>query len=116
MENPEILLDSNTPQGMAFEEIIAERLENDFKILQRFALMTLFYSTKGQSWIIGNGPDVFTLKQFGTFSKGWNLFSPNECTWHGVKCSTEQHNENNEVVTSIQLGTSLEITCNWNRF
>ena len=103
MENPDILLDTNTPQGMAFDEIIAERLDDSFRILQRFALMTLYYSTQGENWNIGSGPDVFSLKEFGTFSKGWNLFSPNECTWYGVKC--KKGSGGNDVVTSIKLGT-----------
>ena len=106
MDSPNALLDLNTPQGMAFEEILAEKLEDGFRIIQRFALMTLYYSTNGQNWAISNGPDVFTLKEFGTFSKGWNLFSPDECTWHGVKCRSEE-NGSTAAVTSIQLGTLL---------
>ena len=102
IENPEILLDSNNPHGRAFEEIIAESLDNSFRIIQRFALMTLYFSTEGQNWSVGSGPDVFSLKEFGTLSKGWTLFSPNECTWSGVKCKKENNGE--AVVTSIKLG------------
>eukprot|EP00980_Cylindrotheca_fusiformis_P024355 scaffold11783_cov120-Cylindrotheca_fusiformis.AAC.15 len=73
-----------TPQGKAFEYMskfdpyLADPCDKN--IAQRYGLITMFYSTKGESW---------------TSSDGW-LSDQNECSWEGVDCS-------NGVVTELDL-------------
>ena len=104
LDSPELLLDALTPQGRAFEIIKAERISNQLKLIQRFSLMCLYYSTEGSNWWFEEGSDTFSLDGYGTFSKGWHLLSPNECSWHGIDCTTQD--TGHTTVTSIKLGES----------
>lgn len=75
VEDPLLLLDPNTPQGKAFRNIFDENLDNDFRILQRFAAITFFYST---------GATEYTS---WTRNQGWKDFDEDECSWDGVTCT-----------------------------
>ena len=63
---------NSTPQRQALEWILADKYSSeglsDSRLLQRFALATLYYSTSGTEWRNGGG--------------GW-LTSRNECEWGG---------------------------------
>jgi len=66
-----VLLDSSTPQGKAFEQVLTEvPNQSDPRILsQRYALMTLAYATNVDGW----------RRRFG-----WNSFGNDICLWAGV--------------------------------
>jgi hypothetical protein len=69
-----VLLDPSTPQGQAFQHLLSEAEEAEvlpvpFRVTQRYALMTLFYSTDGENW---------------DNRIGWNGFADNECSWNGI--------------------------------
>jgi Leucine-rich repeat (LRR) protein len=74
------LSDSRSPQNAGLEWILANPLLDSYsarKVVQRYVLATLYYSTMGESW---------------TFSDGW-LSDQDECEWHSSEtaaaiCST----------------------------
>ena len=77
VEQPELLLDFSSPQGMAFQQILSEGRTDPFRIVQRFALMMLFFSTGGDNW---------------EFKHGWRDFDDDECRWMGVElCRMQDH-------------------------
>ena len=60
-----------SPQSLAFEWLVSDQTTNssvysDERIIQRYALATLYYSTDGSNWLD---------------NAGW-LSKENECTWH----------------------------------
>lgn len=70
----EILLDAETPQGQAMRQLVKEVEELgsepiQYRILQRYSLMTLYLSTDPTGW------DTRT---------GWNTFTEDECDWYGI--------------------------------
>jgi hypothetical protein len=88
VENPELLLDPNSPQGMAFEQILSEGRTEAFRILQRFALMVVYFSTDGEKW---------------EWNHGWEDFSEDECRWMGIAMCRMQP-DGNLAVAKISLG------------
>ena len=81
----ELLLDGETPQGMAFMWLLDETSSDPCDpeaIVQRYAVGTLYYATQGDNW-----------KQ----RQGW-LSSASECEWQHVKCEEL-------LVTELELGT-----------
>lgn len=78
------LLNNVTPQGMAFSWLVSEDPAADttlvnpcdhmMQIMQRYALVVLFYSTSGDSW---------------TDNSGW-LTLEDECSWAKVTCHADQ--------------------------
>jgi hypothetical protein len=74
----DILTDPTTPQGQAFVALVqAEEAVDEpatpFRVTQRYALATLYYSTKPEGWEI---------------NYGWNTFHDAECGWYGVDYTT----------------------------
>ena len=68
------LKDISTPQYRALLWLAEERFFqqwDDPTLLQRFALVTLYYATNGQEW---------------SDSSGWLEFSQTECSWVNVEC------------------------------
>jgi len=70
----ETLVDSTTPQGQALRQLVAEVEESGeepipHRILQRYALMTLYSSTNPSRW---------------KTSTGWQTFTGDECEWFGI--------------------------------
>jgi hypothetical protein len=101
VDDPEVLLDLDTPQGKAFElvyeqyqqdsqgrALVIRPQEDQYRILQRYVLMVLYYGTWGDDlWI---------------FNKGWRDFEDNECDWTGVEsCKGDM------AVTNITLGKTV---------
>jgi hypothetical protein len=84
----DILQNRLTPQGKAFEYMskFDTYLQDpcDKNILQRYGLITTYYSTKGESW---------------TNNDRW-LSGQNECNWEGVDCTSG-------MVTELDLGKCL---------
>jgi hypothetical protein len=91
----EVLLDETTVQGQAYLQLVMEEEDatkntSVFRVTQRYALMSIYLSTESDSWI---------------FDQGWNTFSANECTWHGLGPCEDSSNE--KVVTQLYLGKSI---------
>lgn len=84
--NVNLLRNRLTPQGKAYEymTLFDEYLTDPCgkNVVQRFALLTLYFSTKGDNWT----------------SKARWLSGEQECNWHGVDCV-------GNVVTNLNLGT-----------
>lgn len=87
----DILLDSTTPQGRAFDFLVNEDLylanPCGKTVEQRYGLVTIFFSTNGESW---------------TDNDLW-LEPIQECGWSGVVCDDDLS------VTGLNLGTSRSI-------
>jgi hypothetical protein len=81
--NPEGLFILDTPEGDAFSLISQEGLTSDLDIIQRYALVNLFFTTEGGGW---------------TDFEGWSTRS-DVCDWVGITCQ-------NLIVTGIDLGKS----------
>jgi hypothetical protein len=88
-------MDDSTPQGRAFSvlvvsEQLAESPTPPFSVIQRYALMVLYYSTSG-------GPSAWTN------SFGWNAYGDDECQWNAVDtCRFTE--EGYLAVTNLDLG------------
>jgi hypothetical protein len=82
VSNPEALFIPDSPEGDAFGLISREGLASDLDIVQRYALMNLFFATEGGSW---------------TNFEGWSTRKEVCDSWVGVTCQ-------NLVVTGIDLG------------
>jgi len=79
-----ILLDEDTPQGMAFDYLLDNDICGKTTIEQRYGLATLYFATNGLSW---------------TNNEGW-LGENQECEWYGVICDT------NPRATDLVLATN----------
>lgn len=86
----DLLQNRLTPQGKAFEYMskfdpyLADPCGKN--IAQRYGLITMYYSTKGESW---------------TVNDRW-LSEQNECNWEGVDCSSG-------LVTELDLGECFHL-------
>eukprot|EP00547_Thalassionema_nitzschioides_P016447 CAMPEP_0194235982 /NCGR_PEP_ID=MMETSP0158-20130606/3338_1 /TAXON_ID=33649 /ORGANISM="Thalassionema nitzschioides, Strain L26-B" /LENGTH=481 /DNA_ID=CAMNT_0038969607 /DNA_START=22 /DNA_END=1467 /DNA_ORIENTATION=- len=74
MNDDSRVVDPTTPQGKAFQDLVsAEELwpmRQSYRVMQRYVLMTLYYSTSPDSWDSTFGWDDITVQ--------------NECTFYGV--------------------------------
>ncbi len=117
-----LIRDITTPQGQAARWIISEdelRLcPNDLKIVQRWVLAVMYFSTGGDSWTQCFQDDV----ECGVFLPFLNqeaFLSPStECEWAGIACDamacvTEIEFEENNLVGTIptELGLLDELVC-----
>ncbi len=101
-----LLSDSLAPQGMAIDWLInkdeAFLCPNATKLIQRYVLALVYYSTNGDNWFKCSGSPL-TIDDCGQESPFMNkmrfLSSENECLWAGVSCS-----ETTECVTQIEFG------------
>jgi hypothetical protein len=108
MADPSLLRDPTTPQGKATDFIIGqdERLvcPDDEKILQRWVLAVMYYSTGGDEWTQCSADE--TVQDFcGSafpFENGQERFlsASNECEWAGISCNFQN------CVTEIEFGTT----------
>lgn len=98
VENPALLLDPNTAQGKAFDLIYQQTtaisedsgdgrgLQTEFqeyRMVQRFSLMVIYFSTDGGGW---------------KSNIGWRIFERQECEWYGVECYNRRR-----IATSLTL-------------
>ena len=92
----DLLADSAQPQGQAFNDLLrveegATQRTPPFRVLQRYALMVLYYSTTPSGW---------------SSSFGWSTFAPDECNWFGVN-TCRQLADGNLAVTNLGLGKAF---------
>lgn len=89
------LLDPETPQGQAFVQLVSELPSasniDDFRVQQRYALMSTFFAMGGAEW---------------TNQDGWNGFTDNECEWYGITICVERE-DGTMAVSGINLGKLL---------
>lgn len=107
VSNPALIRDPQDPRGQATEWLLNadDRVvcPDDEKILQRWVLAVIYYSTGGDNWDKCMAkPDPINPDQCGTedpFVSGEDRFlSPgNECRWAGITCS-------NSCVSEIEFG------------
>jgi len=101
----QILLNLSTPQGLAFDWLVNSDTSTDVckyaTIEQRYAMSTLYYSTKGDDW---------------KNNTGW-LGEGNECTWSSATCNDqnlltilllESNNLNGQIPSEFSLLSNLE--------
>lgn len=91
----EVLLDDSTPQGKAFLQLVSEseaigQDPDPFRVVQRYSLMTLFFSTNGDGWLN---------------RLGWNGFLEEECFWFGISTCRRLSN-GNLAVTNLELAAN----------
>jgi Leucine-rich repeat (LRR) protein len=70
----ETFLDPASPQSQAREWLVSDSVSVEAsvdQVLQRFALVTLYFSTNGATW----APSTWLVGQ--------------ECGWHGIECNSE---------------------------
>lgn len=75
MDDDSRVVDPRTPQGKAFQDLVAAEenrpMRQSYRVIQRYALMTLYYSTNPDSW-------------YSTF--GWDNYNfENECGFYGIE-------------------------------
>jgi len=75
MDDDSRVVDPRTPQGKAFQDLVAaeesQPMRQSYRVIQRYALMTLYYSTNPDSW-------------YSTF--GWDNYNfENECGFYGIE-------------------------------
>jgi len=113
----DLLLDTNSPQGQAFDWIVNK--DPVFQpdpcqyptTTQRYGLLTLYFATNGAQW---------------TNSSGW-LGDSSECTWAGVVCTGETNDRRRQLQKStgvvyklnlrkyLQLSESIEKDYLWSQ-
>lgn len=92
IEDPTLLVTPGTPQYNAFQLVLGEGRTDPFRILQRFALMVVYFSTSGMDW---------------EWKHGWHEFSEDECDWMGVAiCRMQDHG--GRAVASLSLGKCVQ--------
>ena len=100
--NVEMLTNLSTPQGKAFEWLINE--DGAFlcpdapKLIQRYVLAVIYYSTGGDQWNQCSKSSVDCGNNAPFVNKTSFLSSENECTWAGISCSESL------CVTQIEFG------------
>jgi hypothetical protein len=100
-----LIRDISTPQGMAADFIIHQDVRklcpDDAKIIQRWVIATIYFSTGGDDWIgcSASGTDPCGTEK--PFVNQVRFLSPfNECQWAGISCNSQ------ECVTEIEFGES----------
>lgn len=98
VDPPSLLLDPQTPQGKAFQQILSEQIKDDpeFRVKQRFAMMATYYAMGGENW---------------TWQTGWNEFSEDECDWHGVAICRYQ--DGRKIAAGLRIGMFLRVVSNY---
>ncbi|KAG7359852.1 leucine rich repeat LRR-containing protein [Nitzschia inconspicua] len=71
--NPSLLLDTTTSEGRAYAAVVAENLTDPKEILQRYSLLTFFFSSQGSDWVQKDG---------------WNTPGSDPCEWFGAGCNS----------------------------
>eukprot|EP00538_Stauroneis_constricta_P011781 CAMPEP_0119549100 /NCGR_PEP_ID=MMETSP1352-20130426/2884_1 /TAXON_ID=265584 /ORGANISM="Stauroneis constricta, Strain CCMP1120" /LENGTH=363 /DNA_ID=CAMNT_0007594565 /DNA_START=30 /DNA_END=1121 /DNA_ORIENTATION=- len=88
LEDPSTLLDPTSPQHEALVLVADEGRQDEFSLVQRFAMMALFASTGGEDW---------------GWSHGWKTFNDDECIWYGVRTCRYQQDLADHAATSLAL-------------
>jgi hypothetical protein len=103
---PASLINSSTPQFKALDWLLnedkADLCPNDAKLVQRYVLAVMYYSTGGDNWFkcsaSPNATDSCGMEQPFVDQTRFLNATGNECTWAGIRCSESQ------CVTQIEFG------------
>ena len=123
VNNPIAIRDPTTPQGRATTWLIGldERTlcPSDDKLVQRWALAVMYFSTEGDDWFECSATDVMFCGTSGDFLNKEPFLSPvNECQWAGIECNVdacvtevvfEENNLAGTIPSEIALLTDLAI-------
>jgi hypothetical protein len=110
--DPLALRNSSSVQGKAAKWLIQDDglvvCPDNVKLIQRFALATIYYATNGDNWFKCSGNQLAS-DNCGGEAPFWNetrFLSPvNECQWAGIVCNVDF------CVTELEYGkTSLTTT------
>jgi hypothetical protein len=111
--NSFVLFNVTSPQSRALNWLLNERNETTCpgsKLLQRWVLATMYYSTGGDQWFqcsrrrLGANDNCGSETPF--VGKKRFLSEDNECLWAGITCDVEK------CVTQIEFGT-YQYRCQW---
>lgn len=114
--NSTLIEDLDTPQGMATDWIINEDLRrlcpDSRKIIQRWTLAVMYFSTGGDDWLqcFAGDPSCGNASPF--FNRDAFLSPSIECEWAGISCNseacvTEVEFEENRLVGTIPTELGL---------
>ena len=105
ISNLNLLTDMTSPQGKALDWLInkdaAFLCPDEPKLIQRYVLAVLYYSTNGENWFQCSASSVIgddCGKEEPFVNKTHFLDESNECLWAGIRCSETQ------CVTQIEFG------------
>jgi hypothetical protein len=103
-----LLSDLSTPQGKAIEWLINEDgaylCPNATKLIQRYVLAVMYYSTGGENWMKCSASSIASDNCGGEepfVNRTRFLSNDNECSWAGIRCSESL------CVTQIEFGTFM---------
>ena len=106
VEEPAMIRDLDTPQGLATKWIIdqdaMQLCPDDPKIIQRWALAVMYFSTDGDEWdFCFDGDDLCPqTEELGVFLN--NFLSPvDECDWFGITCGAVNATDGRRCVERI---------------
>lgn len=108
--------DITTPQGLATQWIINGDLRlacpDDTKIVQRWVLAVMYYSTTGDAWFDCFAGDQNCTNSLSFLGEDAFLSESNECQWAGISCNfnacvTEIEFEENNLVGTIPTELGL---------
>ena len=99
VENPILMLYPNTPQGKALAVVAAKETE-PHSIVQRFALMVVFFSTGGDSWKVNFDWDDYASSSSETTQD----VDVDECNWPGVTLCRNDQQTNQRSVAGFTFG------------
>lgn len=95
--DPQSLVDPNSPQGKAFQVIYNRNETDPFLVVQRFALMVVYFTTGGEYWRWNFG--------WKEYAEGIDdILTDHECDWMGVSLCRFQDN-NKSAVAALTFGT-----------
>lgn len=102
----EILSNSSTSQGKALNWLLNEDeallCPDAKKLIQRYILAVIYYSTGGDNWSKCSKSSTICSEERQFLNKTNFLSSENECFWAGIRCSADSM-----CVTQIEFGTFM---------
>jgi hypothetical protein len=87
-----LIRDPSTPQGQATEWIMNDNDEScpdDPKLIQRWALAVMYFSTEGDAWELCSDNPATPCGVPPFVGDNPFLSNVNECEWAGIRCNTD---------------------------
>lgn len=116
MADSQLIRDGTTPQGKATTWIILEDIRllcpSDTKLVQRWVMAVMYFSTGGPNWLQCSREDI-GCGALAPFVNQLPFLSPaSECEWAGLSCNfdacvTEIEFEENNLVGTIPTELGL---------
>ena len=107
-----ILQDRDSPQSLAYRFLHAEQAQNlsDWRILQRFALATLWHATGGPTWKAKSDWSKTNWLDPGAHECSWFTYHARPCDADGqyLHLSLRYHNLTGQLPLELYLLTTLE--------